>query len=163
MGRMVWSVILLAPLVAVLTGCTGTDGAARAADGAAQTAQSPWQQTALWVEHGGQTRPFDNGTTVSVGGVNVEMFVAPYPPAREGTIDLLITDRSTGVPVEGGGLAITFDMYMPHGNIRAEALPAGGGHYLVPYKLVMPGEWRVDLTITRSDDVAALAFVFRLQ
>ncbi|MBI3953697.1 MAG: FixH family protein [Chloroflexi bacterium] len=96
-----------------------------------------------------------------VGAVNVEVFIAPYPPQREGSIDLYITEKTTGKPVETGSVDMAFDMYMPHGRIRAEAQSTGGGHYLVPYKLVMPGEWRLDMTVSRSGEVAALALIFR--
>lgn len=124
--------------------------------------QSPWQKTALWVEQDGKTKPFENGSAIDVGGVTVEFFVAPYPPTREGSIDLFVRDKTTRAPVESGNLRIAFDMYMPHGSIRAEALPTGGGHYLIPYKLVMPGEWRVDITISHGGDTVTLAFIFRV-
>jgi len=90
----------------------------------------------------------------------VEIFVAPYPPLREGTIDLYVTSRTTGKPL-GGALKILFDMYMPHGNIKVEAAPMGDGHFLVPYRLVMPGEWRADITIAGSP--APFALIFQVQ
>jgi len=41
-------------------------------------------------------------------------------------------------------------------------LPSGSGHYLVPYLLVMPGTWEVDVTISHADAVRALAFIFKV-
>ncbi|MBI4279747.1 MAG: FixH family protein [Armatimonadetes bacterium] len=126
--------------------------------------ETPWQKSALWVqERDGKARPFQNGQTVTVGDVNVEVFIAPYPPVREGSIDLYVTDRATGKPASDGDLEIIFDMDMPHGSIRAQAMPTGGGHYLIPYKLVMPGEWRVDISIASGADAAALALIFRVE
>ncbi len=156
--------IALSYAVLLLAACSGSTTLPSEDGGGDQPAG---QRTALWVVtegagQGGQAVPFENGTAVSVGDVDVELFIAPYPPAREGSIDLLVSDKATGAPVEGGGLDIIFDMDMPHGNIRAEAVPSGGGHYLVPYLLVMPGTWQVDVTITHADAVRALAFIFKV-
>ncbi len=155
--------IVLGIIGALLAACSGSSGL----PDADVNSPSNGQRTALWVVtdgagQGGQAVPFENGTAVAVGDVDVELFIAPYPPAREGSIDLLVTDRTTGAPVEEGALEIIFDMDMPHGNIRAEAVPSGGGHYLVPYLLVMPGTWQVNVTLTRADAVRALAFIFKV-
>ncbi len=156
--------LVLALLALPLAGCSDSDAPSKSANDSAQPAIG---STGLWVVtegagQGGRAVPFENGTATTVGDVTVEMFIAPYPPAREGSIDLLVADQGTGAPVEGGGLEITFDMDMPHGNIRAEAIQTGGGHYLVPYLLVMPGTWEVDVTITHADAVRALAFIFKV-
>lgn len=148
---------LLAGLVLLLAACGGSRAVPNAPDDG-----NPFHSTALWVEANGETRPFENGASVVVGEVSVELFVAPFPPAREGSIDLYVTDRASGAPVEDGGMNISFDMAMPHGFISAQALPTGGGHSLVPYKLVMPGEWRMDITISRSADVAQLSLLFEV-
>ncbi len=151
-------IAILGMLALAAAGCGRASGTP---PGAGAQQQSPWQATKLWVEQDDQTRPFENGTALAVGDVTVEIFVAPYPPLREGSIDFYVTDGATGKPVEGG-LKIIFDMYMPHGSIRADALSTGGGHFLVPYKLVMPGEWRADITIARGGDAASLAVIFRV-
>jgi len=150
---------LVAAALVLVAACGGSRQTSPTTNASGET---PWQKTALWIEQGDETKPFANGGTVSVGDVNVEVFVAPYPPLREGSIDLYATEQATSRPVEGDGLGIVFDMYMPHGSLRAEALPMGGGHYLVPYKLVMPGEWRVDITLSRSSAVAAFGLIFRV-
>lgn len=150
----------LATLIGVsvlLASCGGSAGGARSPAG-----ENPWQTTALWMEQDGVTTPFANGSTVAAGGLDVEVFLSPYPPVREGSIDLYVTDRAARAPVEGSGVRIAFDMYMPHGQIKAEAMPMGGGHYLVPYKLVMPGEWRVDLAVTSDRGEAALGLIFKV-
>lgn len=146
---------LLAGLAVLLAACAGP-ARARSGDG------HPVGETVLWIEQDGQSRPFENGTSVRVGDVNVELFVAPFPPAREGSVDLYVTDRASGSPVEDGAMNISFDMAMPHGSISAQALPTGAGHSLVPYKLVMPGEWRMDITISRSADVVQLTLLFEV-
>ncbi len=151
------SVALIGALALLLAAC-GDNGRAAPATGE----QDPWRESALWVVEGDRTRPFQNGAAVDVGNLAVEIFVAPYPPAREGSIDLLVTDRATGAPVEDGAVDVSFDMYMPHGVISAQALPTGGGHLLVPYLLVMPGEWRVDIRLSRGGDVGLLSVVFRV-
>ncbi len=140
-------------------GCSRPSGSSPAA---AAGEQDPWRKTALWVDQGEQPRPITNGQAIAVGEVTVEVFVAPYPPQREGSIDIYVRDRATGKPVEGNAVRIAFDMYMPHGNIGADVLPTGGGHFLVPYKLVMPGEWRADIAITRGGSMASLAVIFRI-
>lgn len=149
--------VTLLAMSLLLAGCGGWGGAPRGAAGA-----NPWQTTALWMEQDGVTAPFANGSTVAAGDLDVEVFLSPYPPVREGSIDLYVTDRAARAPVEGSGVRIVFDMYMPHGQIKAEAMPMGGGHYLVPYKLVMPGEWRVDLALTSARGEAALGLIFKV-
>lgn len=144
-----------------LSGCSRSAGAPQTPPAAGE--KNPWQRTALWVEQGGVTRPFENGATVSIGDLNIEIFVAPYPPLREGSIDLYLTEKATGAPANAGSLRIVFDMYMPHGSLRAQALPTGGGHFLVPYLLVMPGEWRLDISVTHGSDVVALALLFKVE
>lgn len=124
--------------------------------------EDPFKRAALWVVEDEKARPFENGTALNLGDVDVEVFLSPYPPTREGSIDLFVIERPSGAPIEGGDVRIVFDMYMPHGVIKAEALPMGGGHYLVPYKLVMPGEWRMDFTITTGTDQADLGLLFRV-
>lgn len=149
----------------LVTACGGSaDGAPAGSPG---TDRQGYKATSLWVVadgagKGGQPVPFENGTGIAVADVSVEFFIAPHPPAREGTIDLLITDRATGGPVSGGGLEIVFDMEMPHGSLRAEAIPAGDGHFLIPYLLVMPGTWEMDITISRANSVKSLAFIFEV-
>ena len=156
--------IVLAFMAVLLAACSGASSLPGLDSDDEQPAA---QRTALWVVtegagQGGQAVPFENGTGVAIGDVDVELFIAPYPPAREGSIDLLVTNQATGAPVDEGALEIFFDMDMPHGNIRAEAVPSGAGHYLVPYLLVMPGTWQVNVTITRADAVRALAFIFKV-
>ncbi len=149
-----------------LAGCSrvavapGNEGAAPPA--AATPARNPWEKAFLWVEQDGRTRPIENGTAVALGEVTVEVFVAPFPPLREGSIDLYVTETATRKPVDDSALRIIFDMYMPHGSIRAEALPTGGGHFLVPYRLVMPGEWRADVTVTHGRSDATIGLIFRV-
>ncbi len=149
-------------VIGLAAGLAGLPWDLRPAQPVTAAAGKPGTATVMWVEQDGQARPFENGGRVTVGDVTVEIFVAPYPPLREGSIDLYLTDRVTGKPLQGNALKIIFDMYMPHGSIRAEALPTGGGHYLIPYKLVMPGQWRVDFTITRSGGTAAFALIFKV-
>lgn len=160
MKRIAGFAALLIAVSLWLAGCSrpaGPQESTTAADG------NPWERTALWVELGDQTQPFENGSTLGVGDLNLELFVAPYPPLREGSIDLYLTERATGEPAEASSLKIIFDMYMPHGVTRAQALPTGGGHFLVPYRLVMPGEWRVDISIAHQKNVIALALIFRVE
>jgi hypothetical protein len=146
---------LLLSLVLVMAAC-GSDAPSIPDD------EDPFHATALWIVVNDETLPFENGTAVTVGDLDVELFVAPFPPAREGSIDLYLTERDTGEPVDEGSLDVSFDMYMPHGAILAQALPSGGGHSLIPYKLVMPGEWRVDISIGRSSTVSQLSLVFEV-
>lgn len=137
-------------------------GSRVAATGPASAAPARPQPTVMWIELDGRARPFQNGERLALGDVNVEIFVAPYPPLREGTIDLYLTDRATSKPLETNALRVIFDMDMPHGSIRAEALATGGGHFLVPYKLVMPGQWRVEITVTRGGNWATFALIFKV-
>ncbi len=146
---------LLGAAALILAGCARSDSAAA-------PGEDPWRKHALWVERDAQTTPIENGEKVRLGVVAIEIFVAPYPPLREGSIDLLVTEAATGRPLEDSVLRIVFDMYMPHGILRVEALPTGGGHFLVPYRLVMPGEWRANITVTGEGTPATLGLVFRV-
>jgi hypothetical protein len=148
---------------ALLSACSGSDESLSPGDGSIQAGGTG---TTLWVaedaSQGGRAVPFENGTAVNVGSVDVELFIAPYPPTREGSIDLLVTDNATGGPTDDGTVDISFDMDMPHGTIKAQAVSSGGGHYLVPYLLVMPGTWQVNVTVSQADDVRSLAFIFKV-
>lgn len=157
MRSIVGLIIVLGALVTAASGCSTRSGEPGAA-----AAGTPWKKTALWVKDEDQTRPFENGTALAAGDLNVEVFVAPYPPSREGSINLRVTDRATNRPIEDAVVKVTFDMYMPHGDVWAESLATGGGRFLVPYKLVMPGEWQAEVVIRRGGDVASLAVIFRL-
>ncbi len=160
------ALVVLACTLLLSAACSS--GTNRPGDAGETPGQTANQRAALWVVtegagQGGRAVPFENGTAVALGDVDVEMFIAPYPPAREGSIDILVTNQATGAPVEEGALEIIFDMQdMPHGNIRAEAVPSGAGHYLVPYLLVMAGTWEVNVTLTQADAVRALAFIFKV-
>jgi len=75
--------IVLAFMGVLLAGCSGASAPAADDGGDQPTAQ----RTSLWVVtegvgEGGQAVPYENGKVVTVGDVNVEMFIAPYPPAR---------------------------------------------------------------------------------
>lgn len=152
--------VIMAGLAAILATWTGAHEILATPAGVAP-AKPP--ATVVWVEQDGRARPFQNGERLTLGDVIVEIFVAPFPPLREGTIDLYLTDRGTGKPLDGKALRIMFDMDMPHGSIKAEALPTGGGHHLVPYKLVMPGQWRVEITITRGGNWSTFALIFKIE
>ena len=149
-------------LIGLAVGLAGWIGSIVLAEPTSAAPGKPATATVMWLEQDGQARPFENGGRVTVGDVTVEIFVAPYPPLREGSIDLYLTDKATGKPLQRNAPKVIFDMYMPHGSIRAEALPTGGGHYLIPYKLVMPGQWRVDFTIARNGSTAAFTLIFKV-
>ncbi len=156
--------LVLALLALPLVACSDSGTPSETGNDNAQAARG---QTSLWVVtegagQGGQAVPFENGSATTVGDVTVEMFIAPYPPAREGSIDLLVTEQVTGAPVEDGAVDVSFDMDMPHGTIQVQTIPSAAGHLLVPYRLVMPGTWQVNVTVSQADHLGSLAFVFKV-
>ena len=102
----------------------------------------------LGVTIDGQTTYLKNGGQVVLGGgLAVELYLDPYPPAvLRSTMDVYVT--RDGDPLTDGGVEIEYDMLaMAHGPFSAEAKKIGAGHYLVPLDYIMFGPWEQIVTL----------------
>ena len=86
-------------------------------------------------------------TVTSDGGkLHVAAFSSPDPIARESALELVVTDATSGAPVDG--LAIAIVPWMPAMGHGASTLPTvvdqGGGVYVATdLILAMPGDWQL--------------------
>jgi len=98
------------------------------------------------------------------GKLKVAVYTTPTqpPPAGVDGVVLMITDATTGAPVEGLTLAVTPWMpAMGHGSCCVpEFTETGKGRYVsTEVSLVMPGEWELRTQISgKIDDTAAPTF-----
>jgi hypothetical protein len=109
----------------------------------------------LWIE---------NGSSIPLGSARVaEVWVMPYPPAREGVLDLTLRNPDDGASIVNARVEMAAHMrYMDHGVFRAAGVERTGvetpGQYRVPLRLAMPGEWVVTVRV----DTGALTEEFDL-
>ncbi len=90
-----------------------------------------------------------NGGTIPLGAdMNLEVFVAPYPPDTfEVAVDFYVT-TSGGDPVEDAEIVVNWDMiFMTHGPFLTEVEHIGGGHYLADFDLFMFGPWEFEALV----------------
>ena len=134
----------------------GSNSAARDATGAVDSDDSP----RLWVEEQGQKRAFENGDTVTAGSLQVEIYVAPFPPGRTSNIDFYLT--RSGSPVGDADVTLQYDMtVMAHGPFQLIAVPTGRGHYLAPVEFAMSGDFWMDVAITAGNQASVLSLLIR--
>lgn len=135
---------------------TGSNYAARDVTGAVDSDDSP----RLWLEEQGQKRAFENGDTVTAGGLQVEIYVAPFPPGRTSNIDFYLT--RSGSPVGDADVTLQYDMtVMEHGPFQLIAVPTGRGHYLAPVQFAMSGDFWVNVAITDGNQASVLNMLIR--
>lgn len=99
-----------------------------------------------------------NGNAIAVSkSLTAELYLAPYPPAPDGVMDILLLNPADGAPVTGAKVELSAEMqYMDHGVLRsvgAEGSGQGtpGGHYLIPIDLIMFGEWVMNVKVSRDN------------
>ncbi len=148
---------MLVPLVvsvaAVVAMACGGGDAQVASPGPNLGASAGITEERLWLQQNGARTLFHNGDAVQAAGMDVEIYVSPYPPARTANIDFYVT--RDGQPVETADLTLQYDMtVMEHGPFRLLAAPTGRGHYLAPVDFAMSGDFwlnvAVDTAGTRS-------------
>lgn len=106
----------------------------------------------------------DNGSSIPLGSSFVaDVWVKPYPPAREGVLDLALRNPDDGASIVNARVEMAAHMrYMDHGVFRAAGVERTGvetpGQYRVPLRFAMPGEWVVTVRV----DTATLTEEFDL-
>ncbi|MGZ8606977.1 MAG: FixH family protein [Actinomycetota bacterium] len=146
--------------VAVLTAC-GSPGSVRS-DAAALSGSTPisadadvaWAPSVPLLAQGQRS-----------GDLMVWLASSPNPPA-EGDIRLetFVIDRE-GEPVSDASVSYDIDMTnMSHGRYVVDADPIGDGCYDGRVHLLMPGPWRVIVTIEHPErEAVRLRFEFRVE
>ncbi len=140
--------VLTSLFALALAACAGAGSAAGTSfSGSSDTTAPPAaSEPRLWIKDGAQVVPLENGRTVTVNGLAVEIYIAPYPPARRASIDFYLTRQQA--PVEGGIVTLQYDMtVMEHGPFAILARATGGGHYLAPMEFPMAGDFWVNASL----------------
>lgn len=114
----------------------------------------------LWIVEDDQPVEFENGHTLTSNDLDIEIFVAPYPPARSANIDFYVV--RDGVPVQDANVTLQFDMtVMEHGPFALNAHPTGGGHYLAPLEFIMTGDFLLNIAFEVGDSEAVVNMFVR--
>jgi hypothetical protein len=143
--------IVAAGAAAVLftSGSTTAPGAAisrTAQVNAYATAQAATSGPVLYKLDTGEPVPFENGETLRVGDLDVTIYVSPYPPPRAANIDFGV--ERAGVALDDAYVTLQYDMTtMAHGPFKLLAIPAGGGHYVVPVEFEMEGDFYLNVAV----------------
>ncbi len=89
--------------------------------------------------------------THAIGSHNVTLFSSPNPPRRgSNTLQALVTDAN-GAPVTDVQVAFDLDMTnMSHGKNVVQAKLTADNRYSGNVSFVMPGPWRVIVSLARS-------------
>ena len=151
-------------LVSILTAaCAGGDVLSAPAADNQTAADSPATGERLWIKDGGQTQPLENGRSVTVNGVDVEIFVSPYPPGRTANMDFYVTRN--GQTVEDANVSLQYDMTsMEHGPFRLLAVPTGRGHYLAPLDFRgagMSGDFWINVSVDTGGKESVISMLLR--
>jgi len=95
------------------------------------------------------------------GDLMVWIFSTPNPPMRgDNNFDALITD-SNGQPVTNAYVSFDINMTnMNHGKNVVTASSLGEGHYSGVVHFLMPGPWRVIVSIENAGQTTILRFDF---
>ncbi len=80
------------------------------------------------------------------------------------TLDIYLSDPRTGVAVteEYQIEAVATMRFMDHESFVAAAISSGDGHFRIPLKFSMGGEWQIDLTFSTPTGPAGLALFVEL-
>ncbi len=115
----------------------------------------------LSLEAGGVARPLSPGEAIEIG-TDLVATVTLIGGGEDGHDLLLMRLRdASGGPVSGAALHALVEMrYMEHGRLEAVGMPTAPGSYTVPIVLAMPGEWRIDLSLTSGSTTATLRLDF---
>lgn len=98
-----------------------------------------------------------NGGAIPLGNdLQLEVFLAQFPPTSfTADIDFYLT-TTTGDPVTDADLTISWDMLvMSHGLLVTEPQDIGGGHYLASFRFVMYGPWEFDISVALDGTAVA--------
>ena len=138
--------LVAAPLLLATVIACGGGGEAGPSPNTASSSSEDAGQPRLWIKESEDMQPFENGDSVAVSGMNVEISVAPYPPGRSANIDFYLTRG--GGPVEDANVSLQYDMtVMEHGPFELLAVPTGRGHYLAPMDFVMDGSFWLNVSV----------------
>lgn len=113
------------------------------------TAPAAVSRSELWIELGGSATPLAEGASVAVAkGIAATMTLLSAGNGQH-TLQVNLHD-DMGAPITDATLQATVEMrFMEHGRATFVGLPAGAnGSYVVPISFEMPGQWRMNLTVT---------------
>ncbi len=97
------------------------------------------------------------------GDLFVWIYSNPNPPIRgDNTFEAFVTDAN-GKPITDAKISFDVDMTnMSHGKNVVPAAPMGEGRYNGKLSFLMPGPWRVLVTIERAGQTSLIRFDFNV-
>jgi hypothetical protein len=121
--------------------------------------ESVGTDTLQWVV-GGVPQPLPSVAPL-LGDLSASIALAPGDERYARTVDVfLFHENAPGDAVDGAVVQATATMLlMDHGAVATEATPTGDGHYLLPLRFGMPGEWQIDLAVSAGDQHASMVLV----
>ncbi len=161
-GRQAWRLMLALGflLLALASAACGGGAADPVSTGSSAPEAAGAGEQRLWIKHGEEMQPFANGDEVAVGGLNAEIFVSPYPPARNANFDFYLTQD--GGPVDRANVTLQYDMtVMEHGPFQVLAAPTGRGHYLAPMEFTMTGDFWLNVSVDAGSSESVINMLVR--
>lgn len=116
--------------------------------------------TVILANDGGVLRPIANGGRVTLRTGSASVRFVPYPVKLDGDLDVALFDAN-GRPVAGDVKVYYESIDMDHDRITARGVRHGDA-YRVPFSFLMPGAWRLVITVGRPDDGTSDRFVLML-
>ena len=109
-------------------------------------------------------RPLEQHGEVDVSGdMMAEIFVDEGEGSGQRNVDVRLFSISSGEAFDDADVRAETDSgFIEHGGFSVSAEAAGEGHYLLPLRFTMPGEWAVDVIISRAGETSALRLNFDL-
>lgn len=97
------------------------------------------------------------------GDLFMWIYSSPNPPIRgDNTFEVYVTDAN-GQPVTDAKVSFDIDMTnMSHGKNVVEATSMGEGHYIGTVSFLMPGPWRVLVSVERPGQTSTVRFDFNV-
>jgi hypothetical protein len=100
----------------------------------------------------------ENGAEIDLGPeLTAVIRVGPYPPTRDGVLEIVLQNPADQTPVVGATVEASAEMrYMDHGVLRLVGMERTGaaaapGHYRIPLRFVMAGEWQVHMRVIGAE------------
>jgi len=120
----------------------------------------------LTFQSGGESRVIPNHGVVSLGDVQLEVAVSPYPPTSFDLDVELVATSTAGEAVTDADIVAIWDMtVMHHGPFETHFTNIGDGRYTAFFDLFMVGPWELELSVAApgvqpAEDVSLIIYVW---
>lgn len=106
-----------------------------------------------------------NGARLDLGNTTAEVLFSDFPPRLNSSMDINVTDETSGEPVQDARVDVFPSMPMPamsRGFMKIEAVPGQAGQYSVSWQLPMQAAWTLEIQVTsggQTEVIELLAFM----